>query len=132
MIALITGTIGIVTAIIIIILIRRDHLRVQFGLWWLGAAGMFAFLGFYPTIFDSFAKQVGVAYPPMLAVTLATVILVIKILLIDIEHSRSAVRVQRLTQRLALLESELREMQDTLCENKTDTNHEKSDNLHSG
>jgi len=72
---------------------------------------MFALLGLFPALFDSFAKYLGIAYPPMLALTLGAVILVIKILISDIENSRSAIRLQRLTQRIALLESDLREMQ---------------------
>lgn len=111
MVAVITSIIGIVTAMIIVILIRRDHLHVRYGLWWMTVAIVFALLGLFPALFDSFAKYVGVAYPPILALTVATVILVIKILVMDIERSRNAIRLQRLTQRIALLESDLREMQ---------------------
>jgi len=109
MVAIVTGVIGITTAIIIMILIRRDHLHVRFGLWWTAAAVAFALLGFFPAIFDNVAKYLGVAYPPILALTLGAVILVIKILVMDIERSRNAIRLQRLTQRIALLESDLRE-----------------------
>lgn len=111
MVALITGIIGIITAITIVILIRKDHLHVRYGLWWMGVAAMFALLGLFPAIFDSFAKYLGIAYPPILAFTLGAVVLVIKILLVDIERSRKSVEQQRLTQRLALLESDLRELQ---------------------
>lgn len=111
MVAVITSIIGIVTAIVIVILIRRDHLHVRYGLWWMAAAIMFSLLGLFPALFDSFAKFVGVAYPPILALTFGAVILVIKILVMDIERSRNAIRLQRLTQRIALLESDLREMQ---------------------
>lgn len=111
MVAVITSIIGIVTAIVIVILIRRDHLHVRYGLWWMAAAIMFSLLGLFPVLFDSFAKYAGVAYPPILALTFGAVILVIKILVMDIERSRNAVRLQRLTQRIALLESDLREMQ---------------------
>ena len=86
MVALITGIIGIATAITIVILIRRDHLHVRYGLWWTGAALAFALLGVFPAFFDSIAKYIGVAYPPILALTLAVAILVIKILVMDIER----------------------------------------------
>ncbi len=111
MVALITSIIGIATAFIIVILIRRDHLHVRYGLWWMMAALVFALLGLFPVLFDNLAKYLGVAYPPILALTIGTVILVLKILLMDIERSHSAIRLQRLTQRIALLESDLREMQ---------------------
>ena len=115
MITLITSIIGIVTALMILILIRRDSLHVRYGLWWMSAAIAFALLGMFPTIFDSLAKYLGVAYPPVLALTLGIVILVLKILVVDIERSRNAITLQRLIQRIALLESDLREMQDKPC-----------------
>ena len=111
MVALITGIIGIATAITIVVLIRRDYLHVRYGLWWSGAAVAFAFLGLFPALFDKIAKYLGIAYAPILALTLAVAILVIKILIMDIERSRNAIRRQRLIQRIALLECDIREMQ---------------------
>jgi hypothetical protein len=110
MVALTTGFIGIVAAITIVILIRRDYLHVRYGLWWSGAAVAFASLGLFPAVFDKVAKYFGVAYPPVLALTLAIVILFIKILVMDIERSRNAIRMQRLIQRIALLETDLHEL----------------------
>jgi hypothetical protein len=111
MVALITGIIGIATAGTIMFLIRRDHLHVRYGLWWMIAAFVFLLLGFFPALFDNAAKYIGVAYPPVLALTLAAVILVLKILIMDIERSRNAIKLHRLIQRIALLESDLRELQ---------------------
>ena len=51
------------------------------------------------------------AYPPVIALTLGLVILVIKILVMDLERSRNAIKLNRLVQRIALLESDIREMQ---------------------
>ncbi len=123
MVALITGIIGIITALTIMVLIRRDHLHVRYGLWWLGVAVGFSLLGLFPGFFDRFAHYLGVAYPPVLALTIAVVVLVIKILVMDIERSRSAVKLQRLTQRIALLESDLREMQGEAREVESDSGH---------
>lgn len=123
MVALITGIIGIATAITIVILIRRDHLHVRYGLWWMAAAIGFALLGLFPAFFDSIAISLGIAYPPILALTIGIVILVIKILVMDIGRSRNAIRMQRLTQRIALLESDLREMQGKPRELDQDSNH---------
>jgi hypothetical protein len=123
MVALITGIIGIATAFTIVVLIRRDYLHVRYGLWWTCAAIAFALLGVFPAFFDSIAKYMGVAYPPILALTLAVAILVIKILVMDIERSRNAVRQTRLIQRIALLESDLREMQGKPREGNENSNH---------
>ncbi len=131
MVAIVTGVIGLTTAIIIIILIRRDHLHVRFGLWWAAAAFTFALLGFFPTIFDNLARFLGIAYSPILALTFGAVILVIKILVMDIERSRNAIRMQRLIQRIALLESDLRETQGKPREADDNSDHgELEDILH--
>jgi hypothetical protein len=50
----------------------------------------------------------------MLAITIGFVALVLKILISDIERSRNQVKVQRLVQRTALLEAEMRELQKAL------------------
>ena len=111
MIPVLTGAIGIVTALTIILLMRRDRLHVRYGLWWIAAAITFAMLGFFPLVFDQLASYLGVAYSPVLALTLGLVILVIKILVMDLERSKNAVKLNRLVQRIALLESELHEGQ---------------------
>lgn len=111
MVLLVTGIIGIATAITIVVLIRRDHLHVRYGLWWMAAAAVFALLGLFPAIVDRVAHALGIAYPPVLALTLGLVALLLKILVMDIERSRNAIKMQRLVQRLALLEADLRKMQ---------------------
>ena len=131
MVSLVTGIIGIFTAIAIVILIRRDYLHVRYGLWWTGAAVAFACLGLFPAFFDSIAKYMGIAYPPILALTLAVAILVIKILVMDIERSRNAIRMQRLIQRIALLESDLREMQGKPRKGDHTTRHGELDDVRS-
>ncbi len=131
MVSIITGIIGFATAITIMILIRRDHLHVRYGLWWMAAAVIFGLLGLFPALFDSFAQQIGISYPPMLALTIAVLVLVIKILVMDIERSRNAVRVQRLTQRIALLESDLREMQGKPLEEDHAASHGELDDVRS-
>ena len=129
MVALITGIIGIATAFTIVVLIRRDHLHVRYGLWWTGAAVAFALLGLFPAFFDNIARYLGIAYPPILALTLAVAILVIKILVMDIERSRNAIRMHRLVQRIALLESDLREMQGKPREGDHNSHHGELDDV---
>jgi hypothetical protein len=111
MVSLITALIGIATAITIMILIRRDHLHVRYGLWWMAAASVFALLGLFPTLVDYVAGHLGIGYPPVLALILGLTVLVLKILVMDIERSRNAIKQQRLVQRVALLEAELRDLQ---------------------
>jgi hypothetical protein len=129
MVALITGIIGIATAISIVVLIRKDHLHVRYGMWWMVAAIGFALLGIFPAFFDTIAKYLGISYPPILALTIGAVILVIKILVMDIERSRNAIRLRRLTQRIALLESDLREAQGNSLEVDQYSDHGELDDV---
>jgi hypothetical protein len=110
-VSLVTGIIGVTTAVTIMYLIRKDHLHVRYGLWWMGAAVLFAVLGLFPSIVDYVAHRLGIAYPPVLALILGMVALVLKILVMDIERSRNTIKLQRLVQRIALLEADLRELQ---------------------
>jgi hypothetical protein len=112
LIPIITGVTGVITAAIILVLIRRDLLHARYGLWWIGAAFAFALLGVFPWIFDELAKYLGVAYAPVLALMLAIILLVLKILVMDLERSRNQVKINRLVQRIGLLEGDLRELQE--------------------
>lgn len=111
MFATVSGLIGIAAALTIIVLIRRDHLHVRYGLWWIAVAAAFVVLGFYPGIIDWLAPKVGVNYGPVLALTLGLTIFVIKVLTLDIARSRDEARTVRLIQRIAMLETEVRELQ---------------------
>ena len=116
----VTSLIGLSTAVAIIYLVRKDHLHVRYGLVWSVVAVIFALLGLFPGIFDRIGQVAGVAYPPMLAITIGFVALVLKILISDIERSRNQVKIQRLVQRTALLEAEMRELQRMLEERSND------------
>ena len=111
MIPLITGVLGVITAATILVLIRRDHLHARYGLWWMSAAFAFALLGIFPWVFDELAVYLGVAYAPVLALMLAIILLVLKILVMDLERSRNQVKINRLVQRIGLLENDLRALQ---------------------
>ena len=111
MIPLVTGTIGLVVAAIIILLIRKDRLHVHHGLGWVIVAIGFALLGFSPSVIDEIAQVLGVSYPPVLGLTVGISILVVKTLFMDIDRSHIEMRNQRLIQRVAMLEADLRAMQ---------------------
>lgn len=115
MIALITGAIGLAVAGGIILLMRKDTLHAQHGLGWVAVALAFALLGFSPGIIDKIAGYFGVGYPPVLALTLGIALLVLKILLMDIERSRTELRNQRMVQRIGMLEADLRRLGDQLA-----------------
>lgn len=105
--------IGISLAAIILFLVRRDHLHGPYSLWWIGAATTVALLGFFPRLFDAVALELGISYPPILAVVLGFSMILVKILTMDLERSRQERLIRRLAQRLAMLEAQAPEAQAT-------------------
>lgn len=111
MVSIITGAIGLSVAAIIFFLVRKDKLHVNHALGWIFVAILCALLGFAPGIIDRIAGQLGIAYPPVLALIIGIGLLTIKALSMDIERSRMEARTQRLIQRVAMLEADLNALQ---------------------
>lgn len=92
----------------ILLLARRDKLHFRFTAWWLLASVGILLLGIFPWLTDILGEVLGIAYPPILIVILGMAMLLVKILTMDIDRSRHERHIRRLSQRLALLEEELR------------------------
>ncbi|MCP5195250.1 MAG: DUF2304 domain-containing protein [Gammaproteobacteria bacterium] len=99
-------TIGVLLAIAILFLVRRDHLHGPYAIWWIGAAATVGLLGFFPRFFDYLGVYLGVSYPPILAIILGFSMLLVKILTMDLERSRQERLIRRLAQRVAMLEAQ--------------------------
>ena len=102
-----TFLLGVALAVVILYLVRRDHLYLMHGLLWSMAAGAALLLGAWPGLIDWLAKWLGVAYPPALLLLLACMALLLKALHADMVCTRLERDVRRLNQRLALLEAEM-------------------------
>ncbi|KAB2903094.1 MAG: DUF2304 domain-containing protein [Burkholderiaceae bacterium] len=108
-----TALMGIGLATLILYLIRRDHLYLMHGLFWVLIAGAAAVLGAWPGLIDRMARWVGFSYPPALLLLLACVVLVVKALHADMVNTRIERDVRRLNQRLALLEADIETLRNT-------------------
>jgi len=104
-----TGTLGLLIAIAIVYLVRRDQMHARFTMWWLAVAGLAILFGFFPRLLDLIGGFLGIAYPPILAVILAVAALVLKILFADLERSKMRRDMLRLTQRVLILEQAIRD-----------------------
>ncbi len=98
---------GIGLAALILHLIRRDHLYVMHGLFWVLVAGAAALLGAWPGLIDKLAALLGISYPPALLLLLACMVLLVKSLHSDMVNTRIERDVRRLNQRLALLQADM-------------------------
>jgi hypothetical protein len=100
-----TAIIGLMIALVIFFLIRRDILHVKRSLWWIGVAVLIIIMGFFPLSIAQFGVLLGVNYPPILILTIGMGFILIKILSMDLERSRHERMLRRLTQKIAMIES---------------------------
>ncbi|TGD73508.1 DUF2304 domain-containing protein [Mangrovimicrobium sediminis] len=115
MIPVITGIMGVAISLVMLLFLRRDKLHAHHGVFWFVIALGFALLGFAPGIVDQLASLLGVAYPPVLAFAAAIGLVVIKLLLLDLEHSSLKQRNERLIQQVGILEVELRQLREQVA-----------------
>ncbi|PIW38722.1 MAG: DUF2304 domain-containing protein [Hydrogenophilales bacterium CG_4_8_14_3_um_filter_62_83] len=103
---LLVTVIGIGLGIAILYLVRRDHLYIRQGLFWIIVALASLILGIWPPIVDWVGSLVGVYYPPALLFLIAIVVLMVRSLLTDIALTQVRRDLRRVNQRIALAESE--------------------------
>ncbi len=102
----ISATIGLVIGVVILLLIRKNHLHSGYAIWWIFAAAAIIIFGSFPQLIDKIGYTLGVAYPPVLLIILGVCVILVKILTMDMERTRQEKKLRRLVQRLALLEAE--------------------------
>lgn len=93
-------------AVGILYLVRRDHIYIRQGLFWIVVAVLSLGLGVWPTFIDLAGEVLGIAYPPTLLFLVAIIVLMLKGLVGDIALTRMRRDMRRLNQRVALLEAE--------------------------
>ena len=97
--------IGFGLAGVILFLVRRDHIYIRQGVFWIMVALLSTLLGVYPSLIDILGGALGVAYPPTLLFLCAIIVLIVKALLGDIALTKVRRDLRRLNQRIALLET---------------------------
>lgn len=95
--------IALVTAAVIIRLVRRNALHAREAAWWLAASLFAVFAGVFPGAFDVLGHALGVGYPPILFLILALVAFAVRLLSADVERTRMELIQRRLVQRHAQL-----------------------------
>lgn len=100
-----TSLLGLGLAILILHLLRRDHIYILHALFWIGIAALAALLGLWPGLIDRIASWVGISYPPAALLLGAVVVLLVKLLYADITHTQLERQLRRLNQRIALLDA---------------------------
>jgi hypothetical protein len=97
---------------IVIELIRSRKLRERYALLWLATAGVILFFAVWRSGLHNLSEALGVAYPPNALFVLAMLFVLVLLLHFSTVISKLSDRSTILTQRLALLEERLRELED--------------------
>jgi hypothetical protein len=104
---IVSSIIGIILAVIIYWLVRRDHLAPRQALRWIFVASIVLVLGTFPIIIDWIGHTVGISYPPIIPVIVGLGAALIKILLMDIQQNKTQITQDRMIQKLAMLEADI-------------------------
>jgi hypothetical protein len=97
---------------IVIELIRARKLRERYALLWLATAGVILFFAAWRSGLHNLSNALGIAYPPNALFVLAMLFVLVLLLHFSTVISKLSDRSTTLTQRLALLEERLRELED--------------------
>ncbi|AWL11235.1 hypothetical protein HMF8227_00739 [Saliniradius amylolyticus] len=103
---IVSSIIAALISITIIWMVRRDHLITRDGLKWILISIAILLYGFFPQLNDIIGSGLGISYPPIIPVLLGMGVILIKLLIADIERARMQVTINRLVQRLAMLEAD--------------------------
>jgi hypothetical protein len=97
---------------VIIELIRSGRLRERYALLWLGTATVILVFGLWRDGLNKLAAALGIAYPPNALFVIAMGFMLLLLLHYSTVISRLYDRTTTLTQRIAILEERLREVED--------------------
>lgn len=98
-----TTLLGFGLAAVIVYLVRRDHLYLPRGMFWLLVAVAAVVFGMAPRLIDMLAQWTGISYPPALLFLAVGLILFLKALHADMVNTRIERQLRRLNQEVAIL-----------------------------
>ncbi len=96
---------------VVIELIRARKLRERYAILWLATAGVILVFAVWRSGLHELSKGLGIAYPPNALFALAMLFVIVLLLHYSTVISKLSDRSTTLTQRLALMEERLRELE---------------------
>ena len=96
---------------VVIELIRARKLRERYALLWLATAGVILVFALWRSGLHDLSRGLGIAYPPNALFALSMLFVIVLLLHFSTVISRLSDRTTTLTQRLALMEHRLRELE---------------------
>lgn len=104
---IVAAFIGAALSLTIVFLTRRDHISPLVAARWFVIAILVLLIGFFPSMVDWVGLQLGIGYPPVIPLIVGLGLAMIKILMMDIERQKLQVKLDRVVQRLAILEGNI-------------------------
>jgi len=108
---IVAAAIGIILSFSITILVRTDQLSPIVAARWFLLSLFVLTLSLVPEIVDLVGEYLGIGYPPIIPVLVAIGGALIKILLMDIERQKMQTKIDRLVQKIAIVEHQLHQEQ---------------------
>lgn len=108
---IIAAIIGVALSFSIIHLVRQDHISPNVAARWFLISMVVLIVGLAPEIIDYIGIQLGIGYPPIIPVLLAISAALVKILLMDIDKQRQQTKIDRMAQKIAILETKIDKVQ---------------------
>lgn len=104
---IIAALIGVALSFSIISLVRQDHISPSVAARWFLISMVVLIVGLAPEIIDYVGGQLGIGYPPIIPVLLAISAALLKILLMDIDKQKQQTKIDRMAQKIAILEAKI-------------------------
>ena len=111
-IQMIAITVSLAIFIIVIELIRRNHLKERYSLIWLAATIFLVVFSVWRNLLDFLALRIGIFYPPSFLFLLAIVFLVLLLLHFSIIVSALSENNKRLAQELGILKTKFKALEE--------------------
>jgi hypothetical protein len=96
---------------VVIELIRSGRLRERYALLWLATATVILVFGLWRDLLNQLASALGIAYPPNALFVLSIAFMLLLLLHYSTVISKLSDRTTTLTQRIAILEERIRELE---------------------
>jgi len=103
---------SLATVVFIADLLRRGVLKEKYAVLWLLFAGAALFFAIFPAVLERISSWLGVAQPVNLLFFVTIVLLVLVSVQLSYELSRHEARIRRLAEEVALLQVDVRRMDD--------------------
>lgn len=104
---IICTVIGVLVAAFVIFLVRHNQIKSLDGVRWFSVVLVATLLGSFPVINDAIGETLGIGYPPIIPALLGLGVILFKLLINDTSRVSSRVEIERLIQRVSILEAEL-------------------------